>query len=390
MLDLDKRPMYVVGAAETPLGVVSDHSELSMIAVAAKEALAEAGMTLADIDGIFTAGIGKSSSVQVGEYLGIQPRYADSSDHGGGQFEAHVGHAVAAIDAGLCEVALIAFASRIRSKRGRMPRGWNDYNPTASDSLVSQFEEPYGLFVMVGHFALIAARHMHQFGTTRKQLAEVAVAARTWAQLNPKAFKRDPITVDDVLASPLRCDPLHNMDCCLITDGGGAVIVTNAARAKSAVKKPVRIIGLGEKEGYWHIWANPDLMRWPGYESAKQALGMAGIKPTDIDVFNPYDAYTINTIIEMEEIGICQPGEGGAFIEEGHTLPGGSFPSSTSGGGLSYNHPGKFGLLLLIETVRQVRGEAGARQVPNVTIGVGHGPGGVGGNINGTVVLAKE
>lgn len=389
-MDLSKDPVYITGVAETPLGLVEDHNELSMIAKATKEACAEAGMKIKDVDGIFTAGIGKSSSVQVCEYLGIRPRYADSSDHGGGQFEAFVNHAACAISAGQLEVALIAFASRNRSKRGRMPRGWDDYNPMTDDTLTSQFEAPYGLHVMVGHFALVAARHMYQYGTTRKQLAEVAVVAREWARLNPKAFKRDPITWEDVLRSPLRVDPLHNMDCCLITDGGGAAIVTTAERARDAVKKPVRVIGVGESEGYWHLWQNPDITIWPGHESAKQAYEMAGIKPEDVDVFEPYDAYTINVLMELEECGFCKPGEGGPFVEEGNLLPGGSLPSMTSGGGLSYNHPGKFGLMLLIEAVRQVRGECGERQVSDVEIAVGHGPGGVGGNITSTVVLARD
>jgi acetyl-CoA acetyltransferase len=376
--------VFVAGVAETPLGEVRDHTELSMIAVAAKEALAEAGMGLRDVDGIFAHRMGEEGSVQVGEYLGIQPRYADSSDLGGASFEAFVHHALVAVATGRCEVALIAYASRQRSKRSRTRA-----RQEAEDTIRSQFESPYGLPFPIGSYALAAARHMHQFGTTAEQLAAVAVTAREWAALNPKAWKRDPLSVDDVLASDMVSDPFHRLDCCLVTDGGGALVVTTGARARDAAKPAVRVIGAGESHTHWHISQMPDLTVTPGRESGAAAFAMAGIGPDDVDVLEPYDAFTITPILALEDLGFCAKGEGGAFVEEGRLRPGGSLPALTSGGGLSYNHPGAFGLLLLVEAVRQLRGEAGDRQVPDARIAVAHGFGGLL-SVASTVVLARD
>jgi acetyl-CoA acetyltransferase len=376
--------VFVAGVAETPLGEVPDHTELSMIAVAAKEALAEAGMGLRDVDGIFVHRMGEEGSVQVGEYLGVQPRYADSSDLGGAAFEAFVHHALVAVATGRCEVALIAYASRQRSKRSRTRA-----RQEAGDTIRSQFESPYGLPFPIGSYALAAARHMHQFGTTAEQLAAVAVTAREWAALNPKAWKRDPLSVDDVLASAMVSDPLHRLDCCLVTDGGGALVVTTGARARDAAKPAVRVIGAGESHTHWHISQMPDLTVTPGRASGAAAFAMAGVVPEDVDVLEPYDAFTITPILALEDLGFCAKGEGGAFVEEGHLRPGGSLPALTSGGGLSYNHPGAFGLLLLVEAVRQLRGEAGDRQVPDARIAVAHGVGGLL-SVASPVVLARE
>ena len=384
MSRLDKSPVYIAGVAETPLGEVRDHSEFSMVAVAAREALAEAGMTLRDVDGIFSNYMGEEGSVQVGEYLGIQPRYADSSDLGGAAFEAFVHHAMLAVAAGRCEVGLVTFASRQRSKRNRAM-----INPADIDSIATQFETPYGLPMPLGHYALIAARHMHQYGTTPEQFAEVAVAARCWAQRNPKAWSRDPLTIEDALSSPMICEPLHRSDCCLVTDGGGALIITSAARARDAAKRPVRILGAGESHTHWHIPQMPDLTVSATAVAGREAFEMAGIKPGDVDVLEPYDSFTITVIMQLEDLGFCAKGEGGAFVASGRLRPGGELPAMTSGGGLSYNHPGALGLLLLVEAVRQLRGEAGDRQVPNADIAVANGIGGVFSTAS-TVVLANE
>jgi acetyl-CoA acetyltransferase len=384
MIDLSKNKVYIAGVAETPLGEVWDQSELSMVALAAREALAEAGMTLRDVDGVFVNYMGEEGSVQVGEYLGIQPRYADSSDLGGGAFEAFVHHAMLAIAAGRCEVALIAYASRQRSRRGRSRVLQGD-----PASLTSQFDTPYGLAMPISNYALIAARHMHQYGTTPKQLAEVAVTARRWAALNPKAWSRDPLAVGDVLSSKMISDPLHKLDCCLITDGGGAVVVTSAARARDAVKKPIRVLGAGESHTHWHMAQMPDMTVTAGAVSGREAFGMAGITPADVDVLAPYDAFTISVILHLEDLGFCRKGEGGPFVEGGRLAPGGELPALTNGGGLSYNHPGAYGILLLIEAVRQLRGEAGARQVKDPRIAVAHGMGGFF-SVASTVVLAAE
>ena len=382
--NLSRNPVYIAGVAETPLGKVAGHSELSMVAVAAREALAEAGMTLSDVDGIFVNYMGEEGSVQVGEYLGIQPRYADSTDLGGAAFEAHVHHALTAIATGRCEVALVTYASRQGSKRNR-----SRILPLDDDNIIAQFEAPYAIPVPIGHYALLAARHMHQFGTTSEQLAEVAVAARSWAQLNPKAWSRDPLTVEDVLASPMMSDPIHLLDCCLVTDGGGALILTNQERAADAAKKAIRVLGAGESHTHWHIGQMPDMTETAARMAGRKAFEMAGIQPKDIDVFEPYDSFTITVILQLEDLGFCEKGEGGAFVEGGRLGPGGDFPALTSGGGLSYNHPGALGLLLVVEAVRQLRGEAGDRQVPGARLAAANGVGGLF-STSSTVILANE
>lgn len=376
---------YIAGVAETPLGEVTGHTEYSMIAVAAREALAEAGMTLADVDGLFVNYAGEEGTVQVGEYLGIAPRYLDSSDLGGAAWEAFVHHAMLAVSAGRCEVALLAYASRQRSRRQRQPApvGGPDF------SLTGQFQTPYGLPMPIGHYAMMAARHMHQFGTTSEQLAEIAVAARQWAQLNPKAWSRDPLTVPDVLASRMLSTPLHRYDACLVTDGGGAVVVTTAERARDAAKKAIRVLGAGESQTHWNLAQMPDLTVSAGAVSGREAFGMAGITAADVDVLQPYDSFTITVLMALEDLGFCPKGEGGAFVEKGRLAPGGDLPAMTSGGGLSYNHPGALGILLLVEAVRQLRGEAGDRQVPGAQIAVAHGVGGLM-STAATVVLARD
>lgn len=382
-------PTYITGVAEAALGKVSGQSELSMMALAAREALGEAGLSLKDIDGIFARYRSNEPmiehSVELGEYLGIQPRYADSTDIGGCSFEAYVHHAMLAVAAGRCNAALIAYASRQRSRRSRsMHSHGDDY------TISGQFEAPYGVVSPIGQYALIAARRMYQYGTTSEQFAEVAVAARRWAQLNRKAWVRDPLTVEDVLASEMICEPLHRLDCCLVTDGGAAVIVTTADRAKDAVKRPVRVLGAGESHTHWHIAEMRDFTVTAGAVSAREAFGMAGIAPQDVDFLEPYDNFTSAVVQHLEDLGFCEKGEGGAFVEDGRLAPGGDLPAMTSGGGLSYNHPGMLGLLLLVEAVRQLRSEAGERQVPNARIGVVHGIGGVSFGSAATVVLAHE
>lgn len=379
-----RRQVQIVGVAETPLGVVADHNEFSMIMLAAQEALGEAGMTLRDVDGLFATLMGPETTVLLGEYLGIRPRYLDSSDLGGAAWESYLHHAMLAVAAGRCEVALLAFASRQRSLSARsvaIERG-----PV---TLSSQFEEPYGLPMPIGYYAMMAARHMHEFGTTEEQLAEIAVAARQWAMLNPKAWSRTPLTVQEVMASPRICDPLKRRDCCLITDGGGVVVVTNRHRARDAKKRPVLVLGAGESQTHWNLSQMTDMTHTAGVISAREAFGMAGITPADVDFVQPYDSFTITVLLALEDMGFCPKGEGGRFVQDGRLAPGGSLPSMTSGGGLSYNHPGALGVLLLIEAVRQLRGECGDRQLADPRIGVVHGVGGVL-STAATVVLAND
>jgi acetyl-CoA acetyltransferase len=379
-----KRETFVTGVAETALGEVQDETELSMAAKATLEALSEAGLPLSAVDAIFTNYMGEEGSVQVGEYLGITPKYADSTDLGGAAFEAFINHADIAIKQGRCEVALLVYASRQRSLRSRSLVRSND-----PMSIRNQFEAPYGLPMPIGQYALLASRYMHQFGVRSEELAAVAVAASEWASLNPKAWRKNRLSIEDVLQSKMVASPLHRLDCCLVTDGGGAVIVTDAAHAAEALVRPVRVAGAGESHAHWHIDQHPPLDSMPGRQSARMALRYAGIGPSDVDVLQPYDSFTISVLLALEDIGFCGPGEAGHFVTEGSLRPGGRLPSMTSGGGLSYNHPGALGLLLIIEAVRQIRGECGQRQVlPVPETAVCHGIGGFM-STAATVVLAK-
>ena len=384
MIDLQKYPVYIAGVAETPLGEVWDHSEYSMFAVAAREALDEAGLTTKDVDAVLTNYMGEEGSVQVAEYLGITPRYSDSTDLGGAAFEAFVHHAMLAIAAGRCEVALLGYASRQRTKRARsLSYGRPD------DSMFAQFEKASGLPMPIGNYAMVAARHMHEFGTTSEQLAEVAVAARQWAQLNPKAWSRGPLSIEDVVNSRMLSEPLHRHDVCLVTDGGAAVVVTNAAHARNARKRAIRVIGAGESSTHWQMSQWHDMTRSAAAVSGREAFAMAGITASDVDFLEPYDSFTITVLLALEDLGFCGKGEAGPFVSGGALAPGGRLPAMTMGGGLSYNHPGALGALLLVEAVRQLRAEAGDRQVPNAKIGVAHGVGGML-STGSTVVLARD
>ena len=374
MLNLTKRPLYITGVAETPLGKVTDISQMGMFALAAREALQEAGMTLADVGGLWAPWQATMSSTAVAEYLGITPKYLESSDHGGSQFLANVCHAMAVIDAGIIDVALIGFASRQRSMRSRP----SNSSAFFGESLTTEFEGSLGLPMPIGHFALAMDRHMYEYGTKREAFAEVAVAARQWAQLNPKAWHYGkPITREEVLASRPLCEPLTKEEMCLVTDGGGVMVVTNAARSTDAAKKPVRILGAAEAMTHYHVWMSPDITRWAGEKSAKEALRMAGVTPDDIDVFEPYDASTPAVNIQIGDVGFVDRTDVGDFVLEGNLAPGGRLPSMTSGGGLAHNHPGAFGMQIMVESVRQARGEAGLRQVDNARIVMAHGLGGI-------------
>jgi acetyl-CoA acetyltransferase len=379
---------YIAGVSESPLGHVTDQSEPSMAALAAMAALDEAGLTRADVDGLFVNYMGEEGSVQMGEYLGIEPTHADSSDLGGGSWIGFVGHAMAAIAAGQCEVALLVYASRQRTLRTRSRE--HVVVPPPPWSIAAQFDVPAALPMPIGHFALITARHMHEYGTTEEQLASVAVTGREWARLNPKAWRRDPLTVEDVLASKRVCGPLKKLDCCPITDGGGAVVVTTADRARAAKRRPVGIRGWGESHTHWHPHQRRDLTTTAAARSGPLAYEMAGIGPEDVDVFQPYDAFTITPILQLEDLGFCEKGAGGEMFAQGHLRPGGKLPAMTSGGGLSYTHPGAFGIFLLIEAVRQLRGEAGDRQVdPAPMRALVNGLGGLC-SYSSTVVLAND
>ena len=321
----------IVGVAESDLGEVAPGlTELDLIGQAATRALADAGLTKNDVDGLFVSSLQyPTPTLHAAEYLGIRPVYSDSTNIGGAAFVLHLLHALAALDAGVIHTALIAYGSTMRSAGGY-----------ATTNRLSPYEEPYRPRWPVSMYALAATRHMHQYGTTREQLAEVAVAARRWAQLNPNAFVRDELTIDDVLSSRMVSSPLTVRDCCLVTDGGGAVVVTAADRARSLAAAPVYVLGAAEAQWNRDITQMPDLTVTAASESAGRAFGMAGLAPADVDVVQLYDAFTINTILFLEDLGFCAKGEGGDFVAEGRIAPGGALAVNTNGGGLSYCHPG--------------------------------------------------
>jgi acetyl-CoA acetyltransferase len=361
----------IVGAGESDeMGKLPHKSAFALHAEAARNALADAGLRKDDVDAVFSAGLWMGS--ETAEYLGIRPRYVDGTQIGGCSFIAHVEHAMAAIAAGMCEVALITHGESGASRVG-MPG-----TRFGADSTRLQFETPYGLAGPPTGYALAAARHMHEFGTTSEQLAELAVATRRWAALNPRAAMRDPLTVADVLGSRMISWPLHLLDCCLVTDAGGAVVVTSAERARDLAKKPVYVLGTGEASTHVMVSQMPDFARWEAARmSGERAFAMAGVARADIDVAMFYDAFTIVPIMGLEALGFCKEGEGGAFVSGGRTAPGGAFPMNTNGGGLSYTHTGMYGMFTLVEAVRQLRGECGLRQVADAKVAICHGLGGM-------------
>ena len=376
---MKKREAVIIGVADLPLKdgkALTPMSVLQAQALVARDALKDADIAMNEVDGLLTTGMwgvpgpGQLPTVTLSEYLGITPRFVDGTNIGGSAFEAHVAHAATAIEAGRCEVALITYGSLQRSEMSRNLAG----RPSV---LTMQYETPWGMPTPVGGYAMAAMRHMHEYGTTSGQLAEIAVATRKWAQLNPAATMRDPMSIDDVLKSPMISDPLHLLDACLVTDGGGAVVMTTAEHAKALGRKPVYVRGYGESHTHWTIAAMPDLARLTAAEVAgRDAFAMAGIGHDAIDVVEVYDSFTITVLLTLEALGFCQRGEGGAFVSNQRTAPGGAFPLNTNGGGLSYAHPGMYGIFLLIEAVRQLRGECGPRQIQDAVTALVHGTGG--------------
>ncbi|HVP03222.1 MAG TPA: acetyl-CoA acetyltransferase [Solirubrobacteraceae bacterium] len=359
----------IAGAAESDLGAAQPGTRpVDLMAQASLRALEDCGLALADVDAVFAATTQlPMAPLNLAQELGIRPRYSDGTNVGGSSFMFHVDHARAAIAAGLCEVALIAYGSTQRLV-GRSSASVQELDP---------WEAPYRPLMPVTAYALAASRHMHEFGTTRRQLAEVAVSARAWAQRNPAAWSREPLSVEDVLASRMVADPLTVRDCCLVTDGGAAIVVTSAERAASLRRPPVLVLGAGGALGHRHITGMRELTRTAAAESGARAFAEAGLGPADVDCVQLYDAFTITPILFLEDLGFCAKGDGGAFVSDGRTAPGGALPMNTNGGGLSYCHPGMYGLLGIVEAVRQLRGEAGTRQVPGCRVAVAHGNGGV-------------
>jgi acetyl-CoA acetyltransferase len=369
MTGLQRGALAVVGAAESDIGAVAaGMSPIDLMAQGVQRALHDAGLRLDEVDGLFAAGMQtRMPTLALAEYLGLRPRWQGGTNIGGSSFMSHLAHAQLAIAAGCCEVAVIAYGSTQRSM-GRSTVAVPEFNP---------YESPFRPVLPASAYALAASRHMHLYGTTREQLAEVAVAARQWALLNPKAWEREPLTVDQVLGARLVSHPLTVRDCCLVSDGGGALVVTSAARARTLRKPPVFVLGFGEALSHQSISNMPDLSTTAARESGAAAYRMAGLGPKDIDVVELYDAFTLCTLLFLEDLGFCAKGEGGAFVASGAIAPGGALPVNTNGGGLSYCHPGMYGIFVLIEAVRQLRGECGARQASGCHTAIAHGNGGV-------------
>ena len=357
----------VIGIGQAGLGEMPGHSALDILGLSAEAALADCGLKLSDVDGLFAAtSFHCMPTVSVAEYLGIHPRFSDGSMIGGASFVAYLQTAAMALQAGLCEVALIAYGSNQRTAGGKL----------VSMTEPQPYERQYGLRYPIDAYALVTARHMHEFGTTREDLAAVAVAARDWARLNTEAFRRGPLSVADVLGARMVSDPLGVLDCCLVTDGGGAAVMVRVERARDFPQPPAYFLGGATELSHRSIAAMPDLTRTAATRSGAAAYAMAGLGPADVDVVELYDAFTINTILFLEDLGFCPKGEGGRFVQDGAIAPGGRLAVNTNGGGLSCVHPGMYGIFLIVEAVRQLRGACGARQVAGADVALVHGNGG--------------
>jgi acetyl-CoA C-acetyltransferase len=364
-----KGKAVVAGVYEHPLRWAPHKTQYQIMAESARGALEDAGLSLKDVDGLFTSGVSGMGIVSLAEHLNLVPNFLDSNSIGGSSFVSHTGHAAAAIAAGYCDVALILYGSKWSSDRFAIGTGG-----AGGGDPSEQFENCYGP-TTVGDYALTAQRHMHEFGTTSEQLAEIAVTMRRHASMNPLAKFRDPITVEDVLTSRLVSSPLHLLDCCMISDGGGAIVVTSAERARDLRKKPVHIVSAAET--CYHTNAGMrDLTDAAAKKSGPTALARAGVAHKDINMAMIYDSFTITVLVTLESLGFCKKGEGGSFIQNGRIGLGGELPINTDGGGLSSNHPGMRGIFLVIEATKQLRGECGDRQVKDCQLAFCHGTGG--------------
>ncbi len=366
------RRVAIVGAALSDTGRVDDKSPFRLHQQATARALADAGLTKDDVDGFMSTGMGALAPVEVAEYMGLRPTYIDSTGVGGAAWEFMAEHALAAISEGLAEVVVLAYGSTARAD---LKRGYRLANLRFGNRGPVQFDVPYG-HTLIAKYAMVARRHMHEFGTTIEQLAEIAVSARHNAKDNSDAYYRDPITIDDVIGSPMVADPFTALHCCIRSDGGAAVVITTEERARDCAKAPVWILGTGEAVSHTTMSEWADFTESPCVTSGKLAFGRAGVTPADIDVCELYDAFTSMVLLTVEGLGFCKKGEGGAFVEDGKLRLGGALPTNTDGGGLSACHPGMRGLFLLVEATRQLRGECGPRQVPDARLACVNGTGG--------------
>jgi acetyl-CoA acetyltransferase len=362
----------IVGAALSDIGRVDDKTAFQLHFQGASRALADAGLSKEDVGGFMSCGLGTLAPIEVTEYLGLRPNWVDSTQVGGSSWEFLVEHAVAAISQGLTDVVVLAYGSTTRADLKRRLRtanlGFGSRGP-------SQFDSPWG-HSLIAKYAMTARRHMFEFGTTIEQLSEIAVSARYNASLNPEAFYRDPITIEDVMSGPVIADPFTKLHCCIRSDGGGAIVLASEQRARDCAKPPVWILGTGEAVSHTTMSEWTDFTESPCVRSGQQAYARAGVTPADIDVCELYDAFTSMLLLTLEGLGFCKKGEGGGFVEDGKLRVGGALPTNTDGGGLSHCHPGMRGMFLLVEGARQLRGEAGARQVEGAEICCVNGTGG--------------
>jgi acetyl-CoA acetyltransferase len=362
----------IVGAALSDCGRVDTKSPFELHYQAASRAIADAGLTKSDVDGFASNGMGLLAPVEIAEYLGVFPTWVDGTGVGGSTWEFMVEHATAAIEAGHAEVVVIVYGSTTRADLKARRRSAN-LNFGARGPV--QFDVPFG-HTVISKYAMATRRHMIEFGTTLEQLAEVAVSTRYNAGFNPDAYYRDPITIADVLDAKMVADPLSKLQCCIRSDGGGAVVLTTEARASDLAKPPVWVLGTGEATSHSTMSQWPDFTESPAVHSGRLAFRRAGLTPADVDVCQIYDAFTSMVVMTFEALGFCGKGEGGAFVEDGKMRIGGALPTNTDGGGLSSCHPGMRGMFLLVEATRQLRGEAGERQVPDARVACVNGTGG--------------
>jgi acetyl-CoA acetyltransferase len=384
-----RRAPVIVGVGLSDLPIADHLDGVQHHALAAQRALRDAGIEKGTIDGYASAGgsggEGIDDAVTMAEYLRIDHRFLDGTMTGGSSFQFHVQHAAQAIREGTCDTMLITYGSDQFSRRGRrVGSGTSAARPVVGPL---QYEAPFGLTI-VAAYAMAARRHMHEFGTTPEDLAEIAVGIREFATMNADAIYRDPITIDDVLNSRVIADPLHVLDCCSVTDGGGALILTTAERARDLDVMPVHVLGAASAQTHWNIGQMP-LFTTTAATQSRQALDLAGVTTDDVDTIQLYDSFTITVLLLLEDLGFCGKGEGGSYVREGHLRKGGRTPLNTDGGGLSAYHPGMRGIFLLAEACRQLRGLAGEAQVPDCKIAVASGCGGHL-SCSGTVVLGTE
>jgi acetyl-CoA acetyltransferase len=369
---VSSRRVAIVGAALSDCGRVDTKSPFELHYQAASRAVADAGLTKADIDGFASNGMGTLAPVEVAEYLGVFPTWVDGTGVGGSTWEFMVEHATAAIQAGHAETVVIVYGSTTRAD---LKAGRRSANLSFGARGPVQFDVPFG-HTVISKYAMATRRHMVEFGTTLEQLAEVAVSTRYNAGFNPDAYYRDPMTIDDVLSAKMVADPLSKLQCCIRSDGGGAVVLTTEERARDLPKQPVWVLGTGEATSHSTMSQWPDFTESPAKQSGKLAFERAGLTPADVDICQIYDAFTSMVIMSFEALGFCAKGEGGAFVEDGKMRLGGALPTNTDGGGLSSCHPGMRGMFLLVEATKQLRGEADGRQVPDAKIACVNGTGG--------------